>query len=274
MLVVDAQAHVWQADSPHRPWTASGRGYAHGPEFTPVDLLREMDAARVDRAVLVPPSWDGYRNDLAVAAARRWPDRFAVMGRIDVTDPAAFDGMATWREQGLLGYRLPFGRAAERPRLVGGGYDAFWSRAERLGIPVMLYPPGLLDAVAAVAARHPDLRLVVDHCGLPLDTPVDRIGDTLAELVALARFGNVAVKASALPCSATDGYPFRSTHPIVHRVLDAFGPRRVFWGSDLTRLPCRYSEAVRMFTEDLDGLDPDDRRQLMGEALLGWLGWN
>ena len=40
-----------------------------------------MAAAGVDRAVIVPPSWEGDRNDLALAAAQAHPDKFAVMGR-------------------------------------------------------------------------------------------------------------------------------------------------------------------------------------------------
>jgi L-fuconolactonase len=32
--------------------------------------------------IIVPPSWEGERNDLALVAARLHPDRFAVMGRL------------------------------------------------------------------------------------------------------------------------------------------------------------------------------------------------
>jgi hypothetical protein len=57
-----------------------------------------MDEAGVDAAILVPPSLEGDRNDLALTAARNSADRFAVMGRIDLAkpDPAA---LATWRDQ-------------------------------------------------------------------------------------------------------------------------------------------------------------------------------
>jgi hypothetical protein len=41
----------------------------------------------VSRIVLVPPSWEGDRNDLAVDAARSYPDRFAVMGRLALQKP-------------------------------------------------------------------------------------------------------------------------------------------------------------------------------------------
>jgi hypothetical protein len=40
-----------------------------------------MNEAGVDRVVIVPPSWEGERNDYALEAASKYPDRFAVMGR-------------------------------------------------------------------------------------------------------------------------------------------------------------------------------------------------
>jgi predicted TIM-barrel fold metal-dependent hydrolase len=88
MQIVDAQVHIWAANSADRPWPASGRSEPHRPEpFSAADLLAEMDAAGVDRAVIVPPSWEGDRNDLALEACRLHPQRFAIMGRLDV-DPA------------------------------------------------------------------------------------------------------------------------------------------------------------------------------------------
>ena len=81
MLIVDAQVHIWGANTAERPWP-TGRSAPHRPQpFSKDDLLKEMDAARVARVVLVPPSWEGDRNDLALEAARLHPDRFAVMGR-------------------------------------------------------------------------------------------------------------------------------------------------------------------------------------------------
>jgi L-fuconolactonase len=83
MIIIDAQVHLWAADTPERPWPEEGKGYAHRSQpFGKDDLLREMDAAGVDRVVIVPPSWEGGRNDLALEAARLHPDRFAIMGRL------------------------------------------------------------------------------------------------------------------------------------------------------------------------------------------------
>ena len=84
-MIVDAQVHLWLADTPDRPWLP-GR-VAQLPEpFLIERLVPMMDEAGVDRAVIVPPSWEGDRNDYALEAVRQYPTRFAVMGRIPVND--------------------------------------------------------------------------------------------------------------------------------------------------------------------------------------------
>ena len=48
----------------------------------------------------------------------------------------------------------------------------------------------------------------------------------------LARHANVYVKVSALACYSTQSYPFRNLHDPLKRVIETFGARRSFWGSD------------------------------------------
>ncbi|HTE16228.1 MAG TPA: hypothetical protein VK642_14225, partial [Burkholderiales bacterium] len=77
MLIVDGQVHIWAASTPERPWPA--RHAPHRPlPLGANDLIQEMVVAGVDRAILVPPSWEGERNDLVIEAARLHPDKFAV----------------------------------------------------------------------------------------------------------------------------------------------------------------------------------------------------
>jgi hypothetical protein len=61
--------------------------------------------------------------------------------------------------------------------------------------------------------------------------------------------------------------------PYLRRIFEAFGPKRLFWGSDLSRLPCAYTDLVDVFLRDIDWLSGQDRDDVMGEALLRWLGW-
>jgi predicted TIM-barrel fold metal-dependent hydrolase len=124
MPIVDAQIHVWGADTAERPWPG-GRSKPHQAEpLTAERLLARMDEAAIDRAVLVPPSWEGDRNDLALAAAQAHPGRFAVMGRLALERPESRALVAGWKRQpGMLGMRFTFHIPAHKAWLTDGTAD-------------------------------------------------------------------------------------------------------------------------------------------------------
>jgi hypothetical protein len=196
------------------------------------------------------------------------------MGRLAIERAESRAVVAGWRSQpGMLGLRFTFHTELQRPWLTDGTADWLWPVAERAGIPVMLFPPGSLAAVDRIAERHPGLRLVIDHLAIGTGQKGEAAFRDLPELCGLARRPNVAVKASALPCHSAEAYPFRDLHPHIRRVYEAFGPRRTFWGTDWTRLPCPWRQAVTLFTEELPWLPAADQAWIMGRALCEWLGW-
>lgn len=273
MMIIDSQAHIVTRHSDERPWPHEDRTL-HGWEEYPVEsLLAEMDAAGVQHCVLVPTSAEGDRNDTSLAAAEKHPDRFVVVGRIDLQNPTAAEEMKEWMgHPHTAGLRVTFRRGASAGWLDDGTADWFWPEAERLGIPLYIHVPGLLSRVPEIAERHPDLRLTIDHMGLTATVREDAIDGIVEELLPLSRHPNVAVKASSLPSVVSDPYPYRSMHQRVRDVVAAFGRERVFWGSDITRLPCSMHDHVRMFTEELDFLDSTDLEWIMGRGLYEWMG--
>src|SRR5262245_10122330 len=84
--IVDSRVHLWKAESPDWPWVPGAKPQLPEP-FTIEKLVPMMDDAGVNRAVIVPLGWPGDRNDYALEAAKRYPDRFAVMGRIPLEKP-------------------------------------------------------------------------------------------------------------------------------------------------------------------------------------------
>ena len=274
MLIADSQVHIWGPNTPERPWKP-GRKAQRPVPLGADEVLCEMDAAGVDRVVIVPPSIEGGRNDLAIAAVRSHPDRFAIMGRLELEDPAARGRLAHWRDQpGMFGVRINF--KSELKKLpTDPDVEWFWAEAERAGVRVFAsVMQADAHSVATVAKRHPDLRIAVDHLGIVNDTQKGAEAfANLDRLLALADNGNVAVKVSSMPGYASDGYPYRSLHPYLRRVYDAFGPKRMFWGSDLSRLHGPYRECVTMFTEEMNWLTSDDLDWIMGRGLCEWLGW-
>ena len=131
--------------------------------------------------------------------------------------------------------------------------------------------------IARRAPRHrrasPGLKLTIDHIGLNRAAKDRNPFDDLPKVCALAKLPNVAVKASGLPSLSAEHYPFRDLHPHIRRLVDAFGPRRTFWGTDLTRMPCLYRECVNLFAEELPWLEGADLEWVMGRGVCEWLGW-
>ena len=59
----------------------------------------------------------------------------------------------------------------------------------------------------------------------------------------------------------------------LRQAFDAFGPKRLFWGTDLSRSPVSYRDNVTMFTEQIPWLAGDDLEWVMGRGVCEWLGW-
>lgn len=276
-MIIDSQVHLWPAETRQRPWPKGGAERAHLPDpLTYETFLPMMDEAGVDRCIIVPPSWEGDRVDYAIEAATRYPDRFAVMGRVALDDPASRALIPGWLGQpGMLGIRLTFLRD-QTAWLRDGTADWFWPAAERAGIPVMLHPRQQIEPLMAIAERFAGLRLTIDHMGLNHDiAQAGRNGEVIAETVKLARCPNVSVKVSSLPNYSREPYPFRDLAPHIRRVFDAFGPHRCFWGTDISHSfdRCSYRQRITHITQELDFLTEADKRLILGEAILAHLGW-
>jgi L-fuconolactonase len=240
----------------------------------PAQMIAMMDSAGVDRAVIVPPSWEGDRNDLALLAVHNYPRRFAVMGRVSLQTAGDADSLRQWYSRpGMLGFRLTFSRAGSAAWMSDGTADWFWQAAEEVGVPVYVYCPGYLAEMGRIAARHSGIKIVIDHIGLPVHVRDDQIVPVINELTELATLPNVAVKVSSLPSHVSEPYPFPSLFTHVRRLVDVFGPARVFWGSDVTRLPVPYRQAVSYLAEVAGVLSEDELAWIMSRGVSTWLNW-
>jgi L-fuconolactonase len=275
MFIIDSQVHIWAPETVEKPYakenaSAPHRAIALGHD----ELLREMDNAGVSRCILVPPTWEADRNNTSLDAARLHPDRFRVMGKLSLANPNGPALMATWTQQPyMLGIRMVFNRGQSAQWLNDGTADWFWDATEKYDVPVMTLAPGDVPKLGEVAERHPGLRLIIDHMGLNSVLRGKLLDPAVDNVVKLARFKNIAVKVSALPCYVDEGYPFPTLHPLVRRVVDAFGPQRCFWGTDLSHLPCPYKQVVTLFTEEMKSLSPTELDWIMGRAIAEWLRW-
>jgi predicted TIM-barrel fold metal-dependent hydrolase len=272
MEIVDAQIHLWGTGLPsnlsHRQVTA----------FTPEEAIALMDEGGVDAAVIHPPAWDPGSTDMAITAVRTYPGRFAIMGSVPLDRGGSRVLIGSWRNQpGMLGLRYGFLSDPARQWLRDGTLEWLWAAAERADVPIAMLATDSLIEIGRIAERHPKLRLTIDHLGgrgglTPLKDAAAMVH--MPDLVALSKLPNVAVKATGAPGYSSEAYPFPAMHTYLRQIYDAFGPHRMFWGTDITKMPCSWSQCVTMFTEELPWLSDHDKNLIMGEAVCAWWGWN
>ena len=268
---------LWKAETPDWKWVPGLVAQLPEP-FTIERLVPMMDEAGVDRVVIVPPSWPGDRNDYALEAVKRYPNRFRVMGRIPLQDPKSAELLPKWKEQqGMVGVRLTFNTAQNIPWLTDGTADWFWPAAEKAGLPVMCFAPGNTKAIGAIAERHPQLQIIFDHMnttGGDAEGLFARCGDhaTPSRWRSIRTF---SVKVSASPGLSREPYPFRDVAIHIKRCFDAYGPQRCYWGTDMTNsyAKANYRQRITQFTEQLNFLNENDKDWVMGRAIMQRLKW-
>lgn len=282
MEIVDAQVHIWEPDRPGRPWDAafrrSGWPIARSEAVGDAFLVETMDRLGVKAAVVVSTSHYGWDCGYWLEAAARHPGRLGVVGRLDPSAPDLEDLVGAWRMHPFaLGLRVLLISDRDRDEVRGGRYRRLFAAAERHAVPICIYPPRHLADIVPIADAHPELQLVIDHLGLPQPPTVARDGDPwqrLPDLLALARYPNVAVKVSAAPALSREGFPYRDLWPHLHRIVTAFGAERLLWGTDWQRLRglVTYEQGIRYLTETNE-LSPSDKEQLCGMTLRRVFGW-
>ena len=275
MLTIDAQVHAYERDHPGRPWAA----VLHGPpEVTGNDLVAAMDAVGVDGAVLVS-AFTMYRYDASYAmdVYAAHPGRFALVKPVDPTDPGVAETIADWaKTKGAVAVRIMMrGDVATDP--ADPGLNRVLAAAGRHNLPVNLLAYGRLPQVAAMAARNPDTRLVIDHLGIPQPfeppAPPEPFAD-LPAVLALAKSPNVVLKITGACTLSHQPYPYKDIWDPLARIFDAWGLDRCLWGTDWTRAVglLTYKQGVDAFRVT-DRLSDTDRETLMGGTLRRVYGW-
>ncbi len=274
-LVVDAQIHLWKANTPDRPWAPGTQAQLPEP-MTIERVLPILDEGGVDRLVIVPPTLEGMRVDYGQEAARRYPGRFATMGRIDLEDPFEARRLTGWRDQpNVLGVRLNIAGELSKS-FAEGKTDWFWPAAEKANLPVMFLTNGQTSLFGPIAEKHARLQLIIDHMGVSTAAMQNNMLDkAIAESASLAKYPNVSVKLSASPLFSKEAYPWHDMDGHIRRLFDAFGPRRCHWGTDITNSFARgtMKQRVAHFTEELKFLSEEDKDWIMGKSILEKLRW-
>jgi predicted TIM-barrel fold metal-dependent hydrolase len=268
------------------------------------EVLAAMDALGI-RAVLVDEYWlRSFNNEphhalpggayrplapTAEMAAQLHPERFSYLLRVHPDDPEHAAVIRQMRDApGGRALRVDPGMSrASAARFAEGGYDHLFSAAADAGLPVFVFAPHQPAAFARIAGKFPQLKIVVDHCGVFSNSMRASIGGGLPardeaqqlalfdEVCALAEFANVALKwGHSSGMFDKPAWPGEGLWPILRRAIAAFGAERIMWASDFS-----VNQRGECWADLLYGVkgDPDLSREelgwILGRSIRTWLDW-
>ncbi|MCP2324226.1 L-fuconolactonase [Hamadaea flava] len=275
--MIDCHVHLWdpadghpwiRPESPHfRAFTADDLAASGADPVKPADQAADDPAASIDGAILVEAS----RGDVGETDALRrlWLDHpQIILGYVANLHLHADDGTSRFRDLlRELAETRPHGMRLGGPR---------WEQtpeAARALIPVLADEDVVLelnlgrDAVrvaADVAARHPQLTVVVDHLGNPANLLTEDASGWQADVTYAARRPNVVMKISGL-LTQQRGVPVEKVADLARHVVAEFGPQRCLIGSDWPIcLPAgTRTQSLRLAERGLAGLSSADRGSVL-----------
>lgn len=257
MVIVDTHVHV------NPGW------------YEPVEtILFQMERNGVDKAVLVQYRGN-YDNRYELECVRKYPGRFAAVVMVDTQSPDALETLETlemWVREGAVGVRL-----APEERSPGPDPLAVWRKASELGLVVSSL--GTVENFASDEFRSlvedlPDLTIVIEHLAGAKPEP-DLDMSLFDKAMGLARYPNTYIKLPGFGEVLPRPFPFRdppfdTPPPCVRMACEAFGARRMMWGSDYPPSGSRegYANALRFPMERIDFFTDEDREWAFGRTAL------
>lgn len=276
MMIIDTHVHVWALDERHRP--ASDARIAPPESAVPVEwLVEDMERFGVDRCVLVQSSAFGWDNTYMVECLDRYPTLFRAVGLVDPLDPDSPRALEGWMRRGLSGFRLhPLYYPNQPVWIDSRAHDPLWDAAARSGAILQFHMlPGHAVPLARMIDRHPNTRVIVDHLGKPDVTEAPPY-PSFQPVLDLARYPNVWVKIGDYQIASKQGFPWPDTFPFVARLKEAFGSRRMLWGTGYAgsaRL-VPLQQALRYVRQEIPGMASADLEDILDHtprALFGFV---
>ena len=263
-MIIDTHTHVVSSDKNLHPLHPDATGWSTQVSNDVEDLIREMDNAGVECATLVQPNGTyGLDNSYQCDSALRYAPRTVSVGILDPAASDAADKLSYWvNERDMKGVRLQSPAEPDDLRC-----DALWQRAAALGIPISIGGGGQPDKVNRmrnIGARHPNVRFAPDHFA-GWSGAADKAAMTAA-LEELAALPNAYLRISSTslgPYAALDD----AEKDLFRRVIEAFTPRRVMWGSNFpSSREGGYIGQVTLGQTALPWLSGEDVDWIMGGA--------
>ncbi|WP_426265320.1 amidohydrolase family protein [Sphingomonas sp. PWP1-2] len=225
--MIDAHVHVWRIGANGCTWPTA--------ELTAIHRDFDLDDYRaiargIDGVILVQSQENAIDTDWLLDLAAQDSFVAGVVGWCDLHASNAAERITELSARPKLRGLRPMVQDRAADWYDDPALDAAFAVMTTAGLVLdALVRPQHLPALARLAQRHPDLRIVVDHAGKP---DLGALGAWSEALRTLAAFPKTWCKLSGLLNEVVAGQEDARIAEIVAAVQAAFGPDRILWGSD------------------------------------------
>ena len=280
---IDAHCHIWQLSRGDYDWL-DPQDESLAPiaqDFGPLDLAVRMQAAGLDKAILVQAAATEDETRFMLSQAADMPHIAGVVGWVDLTAPDMATRLGALARDPLLRGIRPMVQDLAADWLttapLPGWADALIAHDLRFDA---LVRPAHLASLRDVMRAHPDLPVVIDHIAKPaLAAPSDdprhaMWRDGMARLAgetgAFCKLSGILTEMS----TAQRDQPRDILFPLLDQMLGWFGADRLMWGSDwpVLRLAGSYPGWHALFGEWLAGQSADAQAQIAGDTAARFYG--
>lgn len=276
MPTIDAHQHFWHPARGDYGWMPEDDPVLARP-YGPADLAPDLARHGITHSVLVQAAATVQETEYMLGLADATPHVAAVVGWIDFETPSDLAHLRRLaRHPKFAGVRPMIQDIPDDDWMLRDEVQWAFRAVADLGLTFdALGFPRHLKNFHTLLRRHPDLRVVVDHCMKPQIAAHSEAGfrhwaDGLSRLADAGAY----CKLSALVTEADPDWTVADLQPYVDHVLSAFGAERVMWGSDwpVVRLRCEYGE-WRAAAESLTArLSEADKARIYGGTASDFYG--
>ncbi|MFN7997729.1 MAG: amidohydrolase family protein [Bryobacteraceae bacterium] len=268
---IDAHQHFWAYTPQDFGWIGEGME-AIRRNFLPEDLQRELAASHIDGAITVQVCQTVPETEWLLDMAARYAFLRGVVGWVQLTDATVADIIAPLAANTRLkGLRHILQDEPDDCYMLRPDFNAGIARLRgfNLAYDILIYERHLPQTIEFVD-RHPDQVFVLDHIAKP------RIrGKILSpwreNIRELARRANVYCKLSGAVTEANwNNWTAADLQPYLDTALEAFGPRRLMFGSDwpVLLLAGSYLQWTQVVNDSIAALSDDERERILGGTAI------
>lgn len=266
-MIIDTHLHFWDLASYDRTGWLRGKPVLER-SYLPDDLAPEFAACGVDRGVLMEAARDSHAlNRWWLALAERSPSIGAAVLGCSLEQPDLTEWLDEYsRSRYFVGVRTAPAGAPDTWAANPATQAGLAELARRDLSLDLLVPYQALAAVDALAATHPGLRIILNHCANP-PLREGKLAEWAAALKPLAARPNVHVKYSSLLLYSYPESQEARLRPVTDFLFAQFGVARLMWGSNwpVELLGGSYAEALATMRACAEPLSAADRAALFGD---------